>query len=142
MNYLLDTNIISETIKTKPNTDVIAWLNTVPASSLYISVISLGEIRKGVESLNSSSKKSKITHWLEFDLPQWFDDRILSIDARVCHRWGCLLAHTKQTLPAIDSLLAALALQYKLTLVTRNHKDFRVADLQVINPWQSTEIIA
>lgn len=137
MNYLIDTNVVSELVKQKPDVNVVNWFSAVPDDSLHLSVLTLGEIRKGIVKIEDIAKKEKLRMWLEHDLISWFDQRILDIDAGVADRWGRLLAHHKKTLPAIDSLIAATALHFDLCLVTRNIADFDfIADLETINPWQ------
>lgn len=136
MSYLLDTNVISEVVRPKPNANVIKWLKNTDDSSLFISVLTLGEVRKGVEKINASKKKERLLHWLEQELPSWFEDRVITIDQRVADRWGRLLHHAGKPIAAIDSLLAATALQHDLRLVTRNTKDFNVPMLDLVNPWQ------
>lgn len=136
MNYLLDTNIVSETIKGAPNKNLLHWLNQVSNESLYISVLTLGEIRKGVEKVIDLKRKNKLILWLENDLQTWFQDRILAIDSRVANKWGYLCARSKVTLPAVDSLIASVALTHNLKLVTRNLKDFaQYTELEVLNPF-------
>lgn len=135
MSYLLDTNIISETAKTNPNKSVINWLNQIPSEDLFISVLTIGEIKQGVEKLAHGKKRNELLHWVEFSLHQWFGMNSLPITKEVAERWGFLNAHHKKTLPTIDSLLAATALTHNLKLVTRNKKDFIVEGLEVINPF-------
>lgn len=135
MSYLLDTNVLSETIKVTPNQSVLNWVQSVPSESIYISVITIGEIRKGIEKLETSHKKEKILTWLEHSVPDWFDGRILPIDFDVCDRWGYITGSSEKTLAAIDSLIAATALTHNLKLVTRNVSDFPIPGLEVINPW-------
>lgn len=136
MSYLLDTNILSETLRTKPNTQVINFLNMIPSEALFISVLTLGEIRKGIEKLESSKRKSRLIVWLEEDLSNWFGSQVLSITQEVADRWGYLSAHTLRPLPAIDGLLAATALAHNLKMVTRNTKDFDIPGLEVVNPFE------
>ncbi|GAB4223567.1 MAG: type II toxin-antitoxin system VapC family toxin [Gammaproteobacteria bacterium] len=135
MSYLLDTNVICEVVKPKPNQHVLSWFDTIPDESLYLSVLTLGEIRKGIEKITDKHRKEKLRVWLEYDLPAWFEDRIKVIDHQVADRWGRLNSQIKRTLPAIDSLIAATALQFDLTLVTRNVQDFHSMTLQIVNPW-------
>ncbi|MDQ6987038.1 MAG: type II toxin-antitoxin system VapC family toxin [Mariprofundaceae bacterium] len=135
MSYLLDTNVLSELVRPKPSPAVLAWFENTPDDSLYISVLTIGEIRKGVETVVSSARKEKLRVWLEHTLPDWFQNRVLSIDEPVAERWGRLLAEAHRPLPAIDSLLAATALHYDLRVVTRNVQDFTFPELEVINPW-------
>ncbi|MEI6707923.1 MAG: type II toxin-antitoxin system VapC family toxin [Methylococcales bacterium] len=136
MNYLLDTNVISELKRPKPNQCVIDWFATVTKESLYLSVLTLGEIRKGVDKLPDSQRKQALSSWLEKDIPLWFDSRLLVIDEGVADCWGKLQAQTNRPLPAIDSLLAATALHHNLCLVTRNIRDFDYPNLTILNIWQ------
>jgi toxin FitB len=135
MSYLLDTNVISEVVRPKPNEMVLRWFDSIPDEALYISVLTLGEIRKGVELLKEPNRKEKLRLWLEIDLPKWFGDRIININKLVSDRWGRLQSEMKKPLPAIDSLIAATALSYDLRLVTRNKQDFQYPALQIISPW-------
>ncbi len=135
MSYLLDTNVISELARSKPNKNVLTWFQNVPSETLHLSVLSLGEIRKGVEALSNHDRKEKLRLWLETELPNWFGNRLFMIDQRVADRWGRLQSEMKRSIPAIDSLIAATALQYDFRLVTRNVKDFVYPGLITINPW-------
>lgn len=137
MSYLLDTNIISELVKSQPSEKVTAWIKAVPSDTMHLSVLSIGEIRKGIEKMQHSSKKEKLKIWLEHELPNWFNDRLMSIDVNVAERWGRLLGEAGRSMPAIDSLLAATALHHDLALVTRNTKDFDFPGLELINPWNT-----
>lgn len=136
MSYLLDTNIISETIRRTPNKAVIAWLDQLPAGALYVSVLTMGEIRKGVEAVADGRRREKLRLWLEHELPAWFEGRVLTVDLAVADRWGRLLAEMGRPVPSIDSLLAATALHHELRLVTRNARDFDYPGLDVINPFR------
>jgi toxin FitB len=135
MSYLLDTNILSETIRRNPNKAVVAWLDQLPGEALYVSVLTLGEIRKGVETIADRTRREKLLIWLEHELPAWFEGRVLSVDLAVADRWGRLLAEVGRPVPTIDSLLAATALHHDLRLVTRNSDDFEYPGLEVINPF-------
>ncbi|MDQ8040068.1 MAG: type II toxin-antitoxin system VapC family toxin [Cellulomonas sp.] len=135
MSYLLDTNIISELVRSKPEKKVIEWFDHIPNDVLNISVLTLGEIRKGVEKLLDSHRKEKLRLWLEVELPAWFEGRILDINQFIADRWGRLQYTMKKPLPAIDSLIAATALYHDLRLVTRNKTDFKFPSLQVVCPW-------
>ncbi|WP_369602623.1 type II toxin-antitoxin system VapC family toxin [Hahella sp. SMD15-11] len=137
MSYLIDTNVLSELRRKEPNPGVVAWFEERPATTLYVSVLTLGEIRKGIEALGKSKRKLKLLDWLETELPAFFSGRILPIDEEVADRWGRLLAAAGRPLPAIDSLLAATALTHGLELVTRNVDDFPHPDLEIINPWET-----
>ena len=135
MSYLLDTNIVSETVRRNANKAVIAWLDGLPGEALFVSVLTLGEVRKGIEALADRRRREKLRLWLEHDLPAWFEGRVLPVDLAVADRWGRLLAEVGRPVPTIDSLLAATALRHELRLVTRNAGDFDYPGLQVINPF-------
>ncbi|WP_088343595.1 MULTISPECIES: type II toxin-antitoxin system VapC family toxin [Rhodomicrobium] len=137
MSYLLDTNVVSELLRPKPNLQVVAWFKDKPNESLYLSVLSLGEIRKGVERLQGGARKERLRLWLEQELPAWFGDRFMPVAQGVADRWGRLLAQAERTPGAIDSLIAATALHHGLRLVTRNEADFRFDGLEIVNPWRS-----
>jgi predicted nucleic acid-binding protein len=137
MNYLVDTNVISEFRKTNCNANVRTFVESLSSESLYISVISLGEIQYGVKKMENSLKKQQLIVWLGEQLPDWFSGRIIPIDADIALAWGTLRAKHKATLSASDSLLAATALARHLTLLTRNTKDFEeIAGVECINPWE------
>ena len=137
MSYLLDTNVVSELVRVKPNNKVVKWFETVPDEALHLSVLSLGEVRKGVEKLKASRRRERLRVWLEQELVEWFGPRLLPVDHAVADRWGILLARIERPVPAIDSMLAATALHHGLRLVTRNIEDFQVTGLEVINPWDT-----
>ena len=137
MSYLIDTNVLSELRKRQPDARVVAWLEERPRQSLHLSVLSLGEIRKGIEGVADAAFRQALTDWLETDLPNYFVGRLLGIDASVADRWGRVQAIAGRTLPVIDGLLAATALRHDLTLVTRNVKDFAGLGVPLIAPWQA-----
>jgi predicted nucleic acid-binding protein len=136
--FLLDTNVLSELIRPRPEPKVAAWMEATEESLFRLSVLTLGEIRKGINSLSGSSRRTALESWLNHDLLIRFADRILDVDQAVADRWGRLAAAavaTKQLLPVIDGLLAATAIHHNLTLVTRNAKDVVLTGVPVINPW-------
>jgi toxin FitB len=137
LSYLVDTNVLSELRRRQADTRVVAWFQARPRQSLYLSVLSLGEIRKGVERLADKARQQSLLDWLEVELPNYFLGRLLAVDAHTADRWGRLLGQAGRPLPAIDSLLAATALQHDLALVTRNTKDFEGLGLSLINPWDA-----
>jgi predicted nucleic acid-binding protein len=138
MKYLLDTCVISELVATNPNKQVVKWVDDVDEQLLTLSVITLGEIKRGIEKLPESKRKQRLNEWLVEDLLIRFDEKILSIDTAVMLAWGALVARMERqgrTMPAIDSLIAAIASHYNLQLVTRNEKDFAGSGVKVFNPW-------
>jgi predicted nucleic acid-binding protein len=137
LSYLIDTNVLSELRRREPDVRVVRWFAERPAGTLYLSVLTLGELRKGIGALPESPRKLALLDWLETELPMFFAGRILAIDSKVADRWGRLVAQAGRPLPAIDSLLAATALTHGLTLVTRNLKDFSHPDLTVLDPWSA-----
>lgn len=141
MGYLIDTNIISELIKSNPNKQVLEWFKSVHDADLYISVLTIGEIRKGIDRISCNKKREKIRLWLECDLTDWFGNRILPINYEVANKWGVLQSRVSRTLPAIDSLIAATALHSDLIVVTRNSKDFEDLNLEIINPFNYDKTI-
>ena len=134
MSYLVDTNVLSELRRKQPQPEVVAWFAQRPRQTLYLSVLTLGEIRKGIERLEAA-RQQPLLDWLEVELPNYFLGRLLAVDAHTADRWGRLLASAGRPLPAVDSLLAATALQNDLTLVTRNTADFVGTGVRLINPW-------
>lgn len=137
MSYLIDTNVLSELRRKSSDPGVLAWFAQRPATTLYLSVLTLGEIRKGIEGVDDATRRQSLIDWLETDLPGFFTGRILSIDGAVADRWGRLIAAAGRPLPAIDSLLAATALEHDLVLVTRNIKDFSSLPVEIFNPWSN-----
>lgn len=138
MSYLIDTNVLSELRRKQPDANVVAWLQQRPRQSFYLSVLTLGEIRKGIARLNGpqdASRRTVLIDWLEQELPTYFLGRMLPIDAPVADRWGRLQSDAGRPLPAIDGLLAATALQHHLTLVTRNVRDFAGLCPDIVDPW-------
>ena len=138
--FLLDTNVVSELIKPKPEPRVAAWVEATEESLFRLSVLTLGEIRKGIDSLPDRSRRSSLESWLSHDLMLRFARRILDVDQGVADRWGQLAARAaaaRRPLPVIDGLLAATALHHNLTLVTRNAKDVSGTGVRFINPWET-----
>lgn len=135
MTYLVDTNVLSELRRKNPAPEVLSWFSQRPATSLYLSVLTIGEIRKGIELISDTTRKAALHQWLSVEVPVYFSGRILSVDTRVCDRWGRMLAAAGRPVPAIDSLLAATAAEHNLVLVTRNVKDFVSLPVATIDPW-------
>ena len=138
MSLLLDTCVLSELRKPQPDRNVLRWIEGTEPSHLHLSVLSLGEIRKGVARLPESPRKLAFSSWLESDLPRLFGHRILVVNASVADLWGRLVATLEshgRPAPIIDALLAATALHHRLTLVTRNVTDFAPFGVALLNPW-------
>ncbi len=136
--FLLDTNVISELLKPKPEPKVTTWIDATDEELLFLSVLTLGEIRKGVVLLPRSARRISLEAWLGKDLQLRFSGRILNIDQEVAHRWGQIsgLASARGVnVPVIDGLLAATAIQHNLTLVTRNTSDVAATGVILFNPW-------
>jgi predicted nucleic acid-binding protein len=137
--YLLDTNVVSELVCPKPEPRVMEWVDTADEATLYLSVLTLGEIRKGVAPLPLGKRRARLEEWLEVELQTRFSGRIVPIDAAIADRWGSIAAEAKRkgkVLPVIDGLLAATALHRNLILVSRNASHFQPS-VRVLNPWDA-----
>lgn len=138
MSYLLDTNIISELISKTPNKRVTDFILSLNEESLYLSVITIGEIKAGIEKLNDGQKKEKLLRWLENDLLVRFYNRIIDIDVEIMLQWGITNTQLKKIgkpLPVMDSIIGSTAQAKNLILLTRNEKDFKNLDIKIINPF-------
>lgn len=136
--FLLDTNVVSELIKPKPEPKVQQWIDSTDENLLYLSVLTLGEVRKGIAVLSSASRRASLEAWLNNDLVLRFSGRILSIDQEVADRWGWITGKAViagLSLAVIDGLLAATAMHFNMTLVTRNTKDVAATGAATFNPW-------
>jgi toxin FitB len=138
--FLLDKNCVSELVRAKPEPSVLEWMEAADETLLYLSVLTLGEILKGIALLPQSRRRTHLETWLELELQARFAGRILSVDASIADRWGLLAAEAKRegrSLSAIDGLLAATAIHHNLTIVTRNVIDFANAQVPIMNPWEA-----
>jgi len=138
VKYLLDTNIISEFISKTPNQKVIDYILALNEDDLYLSVITIGEIKAGIEKLANSQKKDKLLYWLANDLLVRFENKIIDIDIEVMLQWGVLNSYLKQLgkpLPIMDSLIGATTQVKDMTLLTRNENDFLNLDIKIVNPF-------
>ena len=138
MNYLLDTCIISELIKPKPNSKVIKWLRSCREESLFLSSLTIGEIQKGISKLSESRKKNELQTWLDVELALRFDRRILGIDIAVAKKWGDIQASSElagNKMPVVDSFIASIGIVHDLTVVTRNTADMKPSGVTLLNPW-------
>jgi toxin FitB len=138
VNFLLDTNVVSEWGKPRPNPGVIEWLASADEDRLFLSVATLAVLRYGVERLPAGRKSAQLQEWLETELRSRFEGRVVAIDEAVAALWGKLLAKADavgRPLGAMDGFLAATAAAHQMTLVTRNEMDFAGAGIKTFNPW-------
>lgn len=144
MRYLLDTCVISELRAKRPDPNVVGWIDNIDPESVYLSVLTLGEIRKGVEKVKDPARKQALEAWLQDELLVRFQDHIVVLDTNILLQWGTLAGRLEALgtpMPAIDSLLAATALYSNFTLVTRNENDFRASGVQILNPWKTVSTV-
>lgn len=137
--FLLDTNVVSELVRPKPDPRVVGWLDSTDEDLFFLSVLTLGEIRKGITTLADRARKVRLETWLSHGLIVRFEGRILPIDLAIAERWGQIvgsLASQGAPLPVIDGLLAATALHHNLTLVTRNTRDVALTGVSAFDPWK------
>ncbi|MCK4391089.1 MAG: type II toxin-antitoxin system VapC family toxin [Desulfobacterales bacterium] len=138
MKYLLDTCVISELVKPAPNRNVIDWLNQTPSETVFLTMITIGEVRKGLTKLPDCKRKERLTVWLD-TLSREYEERILLICLLVADNWGVIQGDAEKVgtpMSSIDGLLAATAYTHNLTLVTRNESDFAPGKVPMINPWK------
>lgn len=138
MRLLLDTNVLSEVTKPRPDERVLQWLHGLDEDRTFISIVSIAEIRRGVALMDSGRKRDALHEWLRYDLPQRFESRIIPVEGPVAFAWGDLMALAKRSgrgLASMDGLIAATAIVHRLTLATRNTKDFEGFGIEIIDPW-------
>ena len=136
--FLLDTNVVSELVRPRPDTRVTDWMNSADEELLFLSVLTLGEVRKGITTVTDPARRGRLETWLTSGLIARFEGRILGIDQTIADRWGQIsgsLALRGTPLAVIDGLLSATALHYNLTLVTRNTRDVALTGAAVFDPW-------
>ncbi|MGA7557698.1 MAG: type II toxin-antitoxin system VapC family toxin [Terriglobales bacterium] len=137
MNFLLDTNAVSEWVKPRPNPGLIGWMEAADEDRIFISVVSLAELHYGVDRMAKGGRRSRLEQWLQHELPLRFENRVLPIDAEVAEVWGTTVSRCEaagRPIGAMDAFLAATAETHQLTLVTRNVADFPLLKA-VLNPW-------
>jgi predicted nucleic acid-binding protein len=140
MRHLLDTCVVSELVAKQPNERVVRWVDELDPIDTYLSAITIGEIQKGITKLPDSRRKTALVEWLRDELLVRFDGHILPVDTEVMLKWGRFTGALElegKTMPAIDSLIAAIALHRNLRLVTRNEDDFKHAGVLIVNPWRA-----
>jgi toxin FitB len=139
VKYLLDTCVLSELVRKRPSRMVVKWMRKQPDEDLAISVLTIGELHKGIVRLPESHRKSDLHHWVTNDLAARFDRRVLPISVVIAEKWGQLQGEAENAgrrLPVIDALLAATALVHRLSVVTRNTADFERSGAPIVNPWE------
>ncbi len=138
MTFLLDTNVISETVKRQPEGRVLSWLSDQVPSDLFLTSVTIGELVRGARRLHDWERRQLFEKWIEDDLVNQFEDRILPFDHAAARIWGQIMGdgdRVGQPRPAADAQIAAIARHHRLTLVTRNMKDFAPLDVPLFNPW-------
>ncbi|HXY99801.1 MAG TPA: type II toxin-antitoxin system VapC family toxin [Stellaceae bacterium] len=138
MTYLLDTNVVSEWAKPRPNPGVVAWLADADEDRVFISVITLAELRHGIERLAAGRRRRRLDEWLRDELPLRFEGRALPVDVAVADAWGRVMARGEaagRSISTMDAFIAATAIAHGLTLVTRNAADFAGTVEAIVNPW-------
>jgi len=139
LNYLLDTCVISEMVKPEPSSKLVSWLSSRHEENLFLSSITIGEIQKGISKLPESLKKNELQDWLDFELIERFDKRILVIDIKVAQKWGEILALSEKSgakMPVIDSLIASIGIVHDMTVVTRDVSDMKPSGVKLFDPWE------
>jgi len=138
MKYLLDICVLSELIKKSPSSNLIKWLSKIDENKLFVSVLTIGEIHKGIEKLPNSKKKTEFYQWVNHDLKERFNTRILDFDLQAATIWGKIQALSEiqgKSMLVIDGQIAATGIRYDLTVVTRNIKDMEMSGVNLLNPW-------
>lgn len=142
MNFLLDTNVVSEWVKARPNAGVAVWLEDVDEDRVFISVVTLAELRYGIERMAAGSRRKRLDEWLRNELPLRFEGRVLPVDNVVADAWGKVVARSEaagRPIGVIDAFISATANVHSLTLVTRNASDFESSLKAIVNPWTQDE---
>ena len=138
MKFLVDTNVVSEWVKLRPDSGVVDWMTEVDEDRVFISVISLAELRRGIERMPDGTRRSRLDEWLREELPQRFEKRVLLVDHAVAEAWGRIVARCEMAgrpISTMDGFIAATAEVHDMALVTRNVSDFEFSVKEVVNPW-------
>ena len=138
MRFLLDTSLVSELVRPQPEKSVTDWVQNADEDRLFLSVLTLGELQKGIAKLPDSKRKERLATWADEEIPRRFEGRILEVTEAVAKAWGQLQGKAEKAgakLPVVDSLIAATAQVYDLTVVTRNVSDMGRCGVEVHNPW-------
>lgn len=140
MKFLLDTCVISELVKARPQTSVIEWIDSTKEEQIYLSSLTIGEIFQGIELIPNGKKKDKFLNWVNIDLLNRFQEKIIPITFEVAQKWGEISGVSEKAgkkLPVIDSLIAATGITFSLIVVTRNIKDLERTGAKILNPWST-----
>jgi toxin FitB len=138
VTFLLDTNVVSEWVKHRPNRGLVAWLAEVDEDRVFLSVVTLAELRHGIQRMDDGHRRHRLDKWLRDEIPLRFEGRLLAVDSAVTECWGEVVARREATgrpIDIMDAFIAATAVVHGLALVTRNDADFRSAVNEVVNPW-------
>jgi toxin FitB len=138
VSFLLDTNVVSEWARPRPNAGVVAWLADADDDRVFVSVVTLAELRYGVERMAAGNRRKRLDEWLRNELPLRFEGRVLPVDHAVADAWGHVVAQgdaVGRPIGAMDALIAATVRVHGLTLVTRNASDFEPVVRVIVNPW-------
>ena len=142
MAFLLDTNVVSETIRPRPEKTVLDWIEAQTPSDLYLAAQTIGELVRGARKVKEQARRERYERWIEQDLARQFDGRVLPFDGRTAAVWGRLMGdgdRAGRPPAAADAQIAAVAIHHELILVTRNVKDFVSFEIQLLDPWRSHE---
>lgn len=138
MSFLLDTNVVSEWVRARPDPGLIGWLAELDEDRVFLSVVTLAELQYGIARLPAGGRRRRLHHWLQEELPRRFDGRILPVDQQIALAWGDVTAECAalgRPIEAMDALIAATARVHALELVTRNARDFEATLIPIRNPW-------
>lgn len=138
--YLLDTNVVSEWVKPRPDPGVVAWLAEIDEDRAFLSVVTLAELRRGIERMPAGRRRGRLDEWLSDELPLRFEGRVLPVDGPVADAWGKVVARSEavgRPIGAMDAFIAATAEVHGLALVTRDESDFTSAVKTIVNPWSA-----
>jgi hypothetical protein len=141
VSFLLDTNVVSEWVRPRPDPGVVAWLEAVDEDRVFLSVVTLAELRHGVERMAAGDRRRRLDAWLREELPMRFEGRLLPIDEPVAEAWGRIVAEREASglrIEVMDAFIAATARVHGLALVTRNTSDFAPSLTDIVNPWSRT----
>ncbi len=142
MSFLLDTNVISEWVKLRPNRGLVAWLSEADEDRVFVSVVTLAELRYGIERMAAGRRRKRLDEWLRDELPLRFEGRVLPVDGNIAEDWGKIVARREalgRPIGAMDAFIGATAEVHDLTLVTRNAPDFESSVKAIVNPWTEDE---